>query len=72
MVKRLWEAWKRLAHRIGNFQARLVLTVLYALLVAPFGLGVRLFSDPLHIKRRPTKWVDHPELPASLEQARKQ
>ncbi len=57
MLKRLWEAWKRIAHKIGNFQARLILTILYAILVLPFGLGVRLFADPLRIRKRPTEWL---------------
>lgn len=58
MLKRLWQAWKELAHRIGNFQARVILTVFYALL-APFGLGTRLFSDPLRLKHLPTQWQEH-------------
>lgn len=72
MLKRLWEAWKRIAHRIGNFQARLILTILYAVLVLPFGLLTRLFADPLRIRRRPAGWLEHPPSPASLEHARKQ
>ena len=72
MLKRIWEAWKRIAHRIGNFQARLLLTVLYAVLVLPFGLVVRLLADPLRIKRRPAAWLDHPESPATFEWARRQ
>ncbi len=58
MLKRIWQAWKELAHRIGNFQARVILTVFYALL-APFGLGTRAFSDPLRLKHAPTEWQDH-------------
>jgi len=72
MLKRLWEAWKRLAHRIGNFQARVLLTVLYAVLVLPFGLVVRLFSDPLRIRRRPAEWLDRSDNPADTIFARKQ
>lgn len=72
MLKRLWEAWKRLAHKIGNFQARLLLTVIYAVFVWPFGLIVRGFADPLRIRGRPTEWLDHPESPATLEMAQRQ
>jgi len=59
-LRTLWEVWKRLAKKIGNFQARVFLTLLYAIVVLPFGLMVRLFSDSLHIKSRPTKWTEHP------------
>jgi hypothetical protein len=71
-LKRLWEGWKKIAHKIGNFQARVLLTVFYAVLVLPFGLAARLFSDPLRIKKRPTEWLDHPDEPTTMEWARKQ
>lgn len=72
MFKGLWEAWKPLAHKIGNFQARLLLTILYALLVLPFGLAVRFFADPLRIRKRNTAWLDHGDTPAKMEWARRQ
>jgi hypothetical protein len=71
-LKYLWEAWKVVARKIGTFQARVLLTVLYAVLVFPFGVIVRAFSDPLRIKKRPTAWLDHPDQPSNLEWARKQ
>jgi hypothetical protein len=58
-LKALWSAWKRLAHKIGDFQARVLLTILYAIVVLPFGVAARIFSDPLNIKNRPAKWTDH-------------
>ena len=72
MLKRIWEAWKRIAHKIGNFQARLLLTILYLILVLPFGLGVRLFADPLRIKKRGAGWVDHPTDSYNVDWARRQ
>jgi len=71
-LKKLWAAWKRIAHRIGDFQARVLLTVIYAVLVLPFGLAIRLFSDPLKIKKRPAKWIDHPHDAIDLEWAHRQ
>lgn len=71
-LKRAWQAWKRIAHKIGNFQARVLLTVFYGVLVMPFGLAARWFSDPLRIKRRPTAWLDHPNEPMDLQWARRQ
>jgi hypothetical protein len=72
MLKHAWETWTRLAHKIGNFQARVLLTVFYGVLLLPFGLAVRLFSDPLRINRRPTQWLDHPDETHDLQWARKQ
>jgi len=72
MLKRIWQAWKRLAQKIGNFQARVLLTIIYSVLILPFGLAVRLFSDPLRIKRRPEAWLDHGEDPNTMDWARRQ
>ena len=72
LYKRAWQAWKDLAHKIGNFQARVILSIFYAIVVLPFGLGARWFSDPLRIKKRPEQWLDHPNEAYDLEWARKQ
>jgi hypothetical protein len=50
-MRRLWEGWKRVAKRIGNFQARVILTLLYFVIIAPFALIVRWGADPLSLKK---------------------
>ena len=72
MLKRAWGAWKRIAHKIGNFQARVLLTIFYAVVVFPFGVAARLFSDPLRIKHPPSLWLDHPDKACDLQWARRQ
>ena len=72
MLKRAWQTWKRIARKIGNFQARVFLSVFYGLIVLPFGLAARLFSDPLRIKKRPTQWLEHPDEAYNLPWARRQ
>jgi hypothetical protein len=71
-LKALWKAWTRIAHIIGNFQARVLLTILYLVLVLPFGLIVRLFADPLRIKKRPEKWLAETAEAYDLQWAQKQ
>lgn len=68
----IWKVWPGLAHGLGNFQARLLLTILYGIFVFPFGMVVRLFADPLRIKKRPTRWLDHPNEPTDMAWARRQ
>lgn len=72
MLKRAWQVWKRISHAIGNFQARVLLTAFYGVLVFPFGIAARLLSDPLRIKRRPTQWLDHPREAYDLQWAKRQ
>jgi hypothetical protein len=70
--RKLWSAWKRAARCIGDFQARVLLTLIYAVLVLPFGLFVHFFADPLKIKKRPANWLDHPRETINGEWARRQ
>jgi hypothetical protein len=71
-VKALWAAWTRLARGIGNFQARVLLTVIYILVLLPFGVCVRLFADTLRTKKRPTEWLYHPQQAIDMRWAHKQ
>jgi hypothetical protein len=64
--------WNKFGRAIGNFNARVLLTLLYAVVILPFGLAVRLFSDSLHTKKRPESWFDHPAIRNTLEEARRQ
>ena len=60
MLRRLWQKWKTVAQKIGDFQARLILGVFYFVLLAPFALVLKLFSDPLHLKIKNARWVPYP------------
>jgi len=72
MLEDAWHNWKRIARAIGNFQSRVLLTIFYVVFVFPFGIAVRLFSEPLLIKRRPTQWVERCDSVFDLEWAKKQ
>jgi lipopolysaccharide/colanic/teichoic acid biosynthesis glycosyltransferase len=50
IVRRLWEGWRRVAKRIGDIQARVLLILFYFVVLSPFALAVRWGSDPLAIK----------------------
>ncbi len=50
VVAGVWARWKVMAHVIGNFQARVFLTVFYFVVLAPFAFAVRWGADPLAIK----------------------
>jgi hypothetical protein len=47
-----WRHWIALTPHIGNFQARLLLTLLYFTWFVPFVMLVRLLSDPLGVRGR--------------------
>ena len=71
--KRAWQRWLRIATLIGDFQARVILSLFYFVIVLPFGLAVRLFTDPLGIKgRRTSTWTDFSDRSRTLEATRRQ
>lgn len=74
LLRRLWEGWKGFATEMGNYQGRMLLAFFYFLVVTPFGVLVRLFSDPLRM-RSPTDlsfWDSRPEISNKLDEARRQ
>ena len=74
LLKRVWQLWKRVGQAIGDFIARVVLSVFYFTIFVPFGLGVRLLSDPLGVKAHgnPGWWLDRETRDRALEDARRQ
>jgi hypothetical protein len=64
--------WKVIAHRIGEFQSRLLLSLFYFLFFAPFAVGLKMFSDPLQIKSF-HGWLNRSDAEEnSVESARRQ
>lgn len=55
VLRRFWEGWKPLARRLATFQARLLLTIFYFVILAPFALLLRWTSDPLALKPKTAK-----------------
>lgn len=73
-LQRIWSAWKKFGQAIGDIVARVVLTVFYFTVLAPFGVGVRLFGDPLQLADRAggVGWRSRREADTNLEAARRQ
>lgn len=77
VLKAVWKKWLPIAQAIGNFNAQVILTIFYLVIILPLGIIFRLFADPLNIRRDRLsrqksnfrKW-EHPN--QNLEEARKQ
>ena len=74
VLRRAWQLWMELAGYIGDFQARLVLTLFYFTIVPPFALLARFGVDPLRLRRRQvaTAWSPRRALKADLASGRRQ
>jgi hypothetical protein len=68
IIKNVWQIWKRFGRFVGDFIGRLILTIFYFTIFAPFGMGVRFFGDPLEIrKEQGTKWIERNTRDLSVE-----
>jgi len=73
-LRTAWLTWKVLAHDIGQFQSRALLTVFYFTVFVPFALVMRLFGDPLRIRGGAprTTWCEWPAREPGVDAARRQ
>lgn len=73
-IKRIWQSWKNFSKRTGTFQSKVILSLFFFLLVTPFALATKIFSDPLGLKPRGEKshWIQKKETPSNFEHFRRQ
>jgi len=73
-VRRVLDWWKVFATKLGNYQGRLMFAFFYFVVVTLFGIGVRMFSDPLMVKQRggTTCWSERSAVKHDLEAGREQ
>ncbi len=73
-INKFWQSWKNFSKRTGSFQSKIILSFFFFLLVTPFALAVKIFSDPLRIKGKneKTHWLTKKEIQSDLEHFRRQ
>jgi hypothetical protein len=73
ILNKIWKIWKRIGQMIGDLIGRLVLSIFYFTIFLPFGLGVKLFGDPLNLnnKNHQSKWLEKITQDDKLENARR-
>ena len=73
LLRRAWQAWKRFGKRVGDFQARVLLTLFYFTILPAFGLAIRA-ADPLGLRHAGSEWRLRQSAPAGdpLLRARRQ
>lgn len=69
-----WGRWRELSRKAADVQARVLLTVFYFTVAAPFGIALALLGDPLRTKKRPTGsfWIDRKPTDETMVGARRQ
>jgi hypothetical protein len=72
--RRWWQRWQVFAARMGNYQGRVLLIFFYFVVVTPFGVLLRLWGDPLRLRRAGggSFWLEREVVEPGLEKAREQ
>ncbi len=71
LVRGLWTWWKGVAHEMGDFQARMILTTFYFSALVPFAALIRVSGKGLRPSSRPG-WHAKAIRPETVEAARQQ
>lgn len=69
-MRKIWDLWKRTAETIGDFQFKLLFSILYLLILTPLGLISSFFTDTLS-KKRPPKWTEIKDNTSTVEVMRR-
>jgi hypothetical protein len=69
-----WGKWRAVSRKAGEVQARVILTIFYFTIAAPFGLARTFLADPLRVKRTGTKptWLPRETRDRTVDDARRQ
>jgi len=71
-LKWLWNKWTPIAHAIGNFQAQVILSIFYIVIIFPLGIVYKIIN-PFGVKRKLKSNFGRWNYPRdTLESARKQ
>jgi hypothetical protein len=71
--RRVWDHWKQVAHAVGVVQTRFFMLVIYAVVVVPTGMLMRMTSDPLHLREpHDGNWLPTKQHERDVDAARRQ
>jgi hypothetical protein len=72
-LRRVWDHWRQVAHAIGVVQTRFLMLLIYAIVVVPTGVLMRMFRDPLRLRPPAAgNWTAVRPPERSVEAARRQ
>jgi hypothetical protein len=71
-LRRIWQLWIPIGRFIGDWIARIALTIFYFTILLPYGLGVRFLGDPLGLKKsRKNGWIVRSPQEETVDTARR-
>ena len=72
-IQKFWVWWTGIAKKIGDLQISILLSTFYFVFFIPAAFWLRVFSDPLRLKRPlNSNWTFRKYQPLGMDDARKQ
>ena len=71
LLRFAWQRFTLITTVLGELQGRFFITAFYYTILIPFGVGSRLFTDPLH-RKSSAQWHERTPVPTDLESAQQQ
>ena len=70
----IWKYWKKFGQFIGDMIGRVFLMLFYVTVTLPFGIGMRLFGDPLNTRDQsePSTWRERTSPEPTIEASHNQ
>jgi len=56
LLGKIWKKWLVFGRFMGDWAGRVVMTIFYFSIAAPFGLAMRFLSDPLKLRAGEPHW----------------
>ncbi len=73
ILRTAWQRWQVIGRINGEYISRFVTNFFYFTILVPFGLGVRLFADPLGLRKASSSnWTERKPVNTALDDARSQ
>ncbi len=72
LVRIAWHRWQIIGEVFNNLVGRAIAVLFYFTIFVPFAVAVRLLSDPLHVRKPRSKWLDRSPVGSTLDDARRQ
>jgi len=71
ILNEIWNRWKRFAQFLGDWIARIILTIFYFSFFLPFGLIISRWGDPLAIRNSQPRWITRITHDVDIDKARR-
>jgi len=72
MIKTIWKLWKKFGFLIASIVSYILTILFYFIIITPFGIIIKIFTDYFHIKNKNSMWLKKETKDKTLSDMRRQ